>query len=376
MRAARLHRFDTHLTGPDFLSVDEVPEPEITHPDDVIVQVGAAGLCQTDLHTIQGMWAEMNPVPLPFILGHENAGWVAAVGSAVTDLRPGDPVAVHPQMTDGTCPACLAGNDMYCTSGSFTGSNRNGGFAELVLTKQRSLVRLPPSLPLEQAAALADAGVTAYHSVKKVLTRLVPGSTTVVIGIGGLGHLAVQILRAVSSSRVIAIDRTAGPLELAERLGAQQTMLSSGDVTADLETVQGLTGGGADVVLDFVGLDDTATLGLAATRLGGAYVVAGYGGHINASIQGLILGEKTIYASQVGTYQDLHELVQLAADGRVIAETTTAAFDQINGALADLRDGNVTGRLVITPRISTPDNTNTPDTSSFDNAHPDKETTR
>src|SRR5881396_482758 len=140
MKAVRLHQYE------ELPKVEEVTEPEVTGPHDVIVRVGGAGLCRTDLHIIEGQWKEKSGVTLPYTLGHENAGWVREVGSAVENLPVGDTVILHPLVTCGVCRACRAGDDMHCSSSVFPGISGDGGFAEFLKTGVRSVVKLDPSL--------------------------------------------------------------------------------------------------------------------------------------------------------------------------------------------------------------------------------------
>ena len=163
MKAARLHAYH------EALKLESVEEPKAVGPLDVIVRIGAAGLCRTDLHIQEGQWAEKSEVALPYTPGHENAGWVHEIGSAVTNVEVGDTVIVHPFISCGLCGPCRAGDDMHCLNGSFPGINRDGGFAEFLLTSARSVVKLDPSLHPKDIAALADAGLTAIHAVKKAI---------------------------------------------------------------------------------------------------------------------------------------------------------------------------------------------------------------
>ena len=169
MKAVRLHAFHSQPV------VDEVPEPAIAGPLDVIVRIGGAGVCRTDLHIIEGQWDAAMGTPLPYILGHENAGWVHEVGSAVTSVAPGDTVILHPTPTCGLCRACRAGQDMHCINSSFPGLSTDGGMAEYLLTSARACVKLDPSTRPQDVAALADAGITAYHAVRKAIPLLYPG---------------------------------------------------------------------------------------------------------------------------------------------------------------------------------------------------------
>src|SRR6266446_1007793 len=244
MKAVRLHAFHQPPV------IDEVPEPAIGGPLDVIVKIGGAGVCRTDLHIIEGQWDERMHTPLPYILGHENAGWVHAIGSGVTNVAVGDTVITHPTPTCGLCRACRAGQDMHCVASSFPGLSRDGGMAEYLLTSARACVKLDPSTRPQDVAALADAGITAYHAVRKAIPLLYPGTTCVLIGAGGLGHIGVQCLAALTATRIIVVDRNPDALKLAEQLGAHHTVVADG---GHLDAVSDLTGGGgAEVVLDFV----------------------------------------------------------------------------------------------------------------------------
>ena len=192
MRAVRVHEY--HQPP----SIDEVPDPQITGPHDVIVKIGGAGLCRTDLHIRDGDWADLQNPDLPYVIGHENAGWVAEVGDAVTNVAVGDTVILHPQPSCGLCLACRAGRDMQCTGGAFFPglSDNDGGMAEYLRTTARACVKLDPDTDPVAVAALADAGITAYHAVRKAVPLLWPGSTAVVVGAGGLGHIGIQALAA------------------------------------------------------------------------------------------------------------------------------------------------------------------------------------
>src|SRR5919199_6201232 len=181
MKAARLHEYDENVS-PGSLKVEQVEEPKIEDPSDVIVRIGGAGLCRTDIHVVEGQWKEITGVELPYILGHENAGWVEEVGSAVTNVEVGDAVVVHPQATCGLCRACRAGDDMHCDNSFFPGLNTDGGMAEYLKTGARAVVKIDPKLQPADVAALADAGLTAYHAVKKAAPLLYPGTNCVVIG--------------------------------------------------------------------------------------------------------------------------------------------------------------------------------------------------
>src|SRR4051812_30292234 len=260
------------------LEMAEIPVPEVTGPFDVIVKIGGAGVCRTDLHIVEGQWAEKSGVTLPYTIGHENAGWVREVDSAVTSVEPGDAVILHPIATCGLCRACRAGDDVHCADSRFPGIDTDGGMAELLLTNARTVVKLDPSLRPVDVAALADAGLTAYHAVRKAVPLLYPGTQVVVIGAGGLGHIGVQCLAAMVPAEIIVVDRSPAALELSKELGATHTVQADG---GQVDAVADLTGGkGAHVVLDFVGEGGTEAEGVRMLRRAGSYFVIGYGGRI------------------------------------------------------------------------------------------------
>jgi len=223
VKAVRVHAYHEDP------KIDEIPEPTLQGPLDVIIKVGGAGVCRTDLHIINGDWAEaMNP-ELPYVIGHENAGWVEAIGDGVTNVAVGDTVILHPQPSCGLCLACRRGRDMQCENAFFPGlSSNDGGMAEYLRTTARACIKLDPSTNPADVAALADAGITAYHAVRKAVPELFPGTTAVVQGAGGLGHIAIQALAAITGTRIIVVDRNPDALALAKQIGADETVLSDG----------------------------------------------------------------------------------------------------------------------------------------------------
>ena len=341
MKAVRLHAFHQMPV------VDEVPEPALRGPLDVIVKVGGAGVCRTDLHIMEGQWDAAMHTPLPYILGHENAGWVHEAGSAVTNVAVGDTVILHPTPTCGLCRACRAGDDMHCENASFPGLSRDGGMAEYLLTSARACIKLNPTTQPKDVAALADAGITAYHAVRKAIPLLYPGTTCVIIGAGGLGHIGIQCLAALTATKVIVVDRNPDALKLAEQLGADHTVVADG---GQVDAVKDLTGGrGADVVLDFVAERGAENDGWAMTGETGSYFVIGYGGELHIPTLDIITTERNIIGNIVGTYNDLAELMVLAQAGRVTLHTRTYALDSAVEALADLDAGRVRGRAILVP---------------------------
>src|SRR6202162_3470498 len=251
MKAAVLHAFDEKLTAKEFVKYEDVTDPKITRPADVVVRIGGAGVCRTDLHIIEGIWRSKVDVKLPYIMGHENAGWVEAVGKGVESVKPGDPVICHPLVTSGHCLACRRGDDMHATDSRFPGINANGGYAQYLATGERSLIKLPPSLAPKAVAPYADAGLTAYRAAKKASRHLLPGEFAVCIGAGGLGHIGIQVLRALCAAEIIVVDRSDMALGLAKECGAHHMVKADDN---EVEGVLALTGGhGAEAVIDFVG---------------------------------------------------------------------------------------------------------------------------
>ncbi len=341
MRAVRLHEYGKRPV------VEEVADPELTKPFDVVVRLGGAGLCRTDLHIIDGQWAAKSNVGLPYTLGHENAGWIHAVGPAVEHLRVGDAVILHPIATCGFCRPCRAGDDVHCESQAFPGIDTDGGMAEFIKTTARSVVKLAPGVEPAAVAALADAGLTAYHAVKKAVPLLFPGSTCLVVGAGGLGHIGIQCLRAMSATRIVVLDRNEEALALTRQWGADETVLVDG---SQVDRVLELTDGkGAEVVLDFVAEGGAERESWAMTRRAGSDFVIGYGGTVNIPAIDVISTERNVIGNLVGSYNDLAELMALAAAGRVEMLTRTYPLDAVNDAMDDLDAGRLRGRGILVP---------------------------
>ncbi len=341
MRAVRLHGYHQQPV------VEDVPEPKVEGPLDVVVKVGGAGVCRTDLHIIDGQWDQAMHPTLPYTIGHENAGWVHEVGSAVTNVAVGDTVILHPTPTCGLCRACRAGQDMHCVNSSFPGLDSDGGMADFLLTSARACVKLDPATRPEDVAALADAGITAYHAVRKAIPLLYPGTACAVIGAGGLGHIGIQCLAALTATEVIVVDRNPDALKLAAELGAQHTVVADG---TQVDAVKDLTDGlGADVVLDFVAEQGAENDGFAMTRPAGSYFVIGYGGTLTIPTLDVISTERNIIGNIVGTYNELAELMVLAQTGKVTLHTKTYPLDAAPDALRDLDAGQVRGRAILVP---------------------------
>ncbi|MDP9436754.1 MAG: NAD(P)-dependent alcohol dehydrogenase [Actinomycetota bacterium] len=344
MKAARLHEFHRPLV------LEEVPDPQITAPFDVVVRVGAAGLCRTDLHIWEGQFDAAQKEAgfgLPYSPGHENAGWVEAVGEAVTNVAVGDKVILHPLITCGLCRACRDGDDVHCDNNSFPGLFAEGGFAQYMKTGARSVIRIDESLEPTDVAPLADAGLTAYHAIKKALPLLYPGTTCAVIGAGGLGHIGIQCLRAMTATRIVVLDANPAALELAKQWGADETVLVDGDQVAAVREYT--KGRGAEVVLDFVGEGGAEKWGVDLLKRKGHFFVIGYGGVLEVPTMQIILTEINFIGNLVGSFNDLVELMDLAAQGKVKLHTSTYPLDDINTAIDDLNGGRLRGRGILVP---------------------------
>ncbi len=348
MKAARLHKYDDSIPT-NSLTLEEIAEPKIEGPLDVIVKVGAAGLCRTDIHVIEGQWAPIQDTEgdlLPYTLGHENSGWVEEVGSAVTNVEVGDTVILHPLITCGLCRYCRAGRDMQCENGAFPGISQDGGFAQLLKTSARACVKLDPILEPKDIAALADAGLTAHHAVRKAVPELYAGTNAVVIGAGGLGHIGIQCLRAMTPTNIIVVDPNEEALALAKEWGADETVKVEEGYA---DTVIEMTNGGAEVVFDYVGERGAQDEAWTMTRPAGFHYIIGYGGKVEVPTIDIISTERSVIGNLVGTYNDLAELMNLTARGLVTLHTSTYPLDAVNDAIQDLNSGNLRGRGILIP---------------------------
>jgi propanol-preferring alcohol dehydrogenase len=326
-----------------------MPEPV---PGQVLLKVTAAGLCHSDL-AVMGWPEEQFPYPLPLTLGHEGAGTVAAVGNGVTAVAEGDEVAVYGPWGCGRCRKCAEGKENCCPHAAGLGImppglGSPGALAEyMVVDSPRHLVPLHGLAPV-QAAPLTDAGLTPYHAIRKSLPKLVPGSTAVVIGVGGLGHLAVQLLRALTPARILALDVSKEKLELARTVGAHETLLSDREAAV---RIRELTGGtGAEAVLDFVGVEATLAVAAASVAVEGDVTVVGIGGGTLAvGFGGGLPFEVSASAPYWGSRVELVEVVQLARQGLVSSHVETFSIEDAPLAYERLHAGEIQGRAVVLP---------------------------
>jgi len=327
----------------------EVPDP-VPGPGEVVVKVGASGACHSDLHILYELDASA-VWELPMTLGHETAGWVHAIGAGVTGVAEGDAVAVYGAWGCGVCARCVVGMENYCERPSLTGGGGlglHGGMADyLLVPHERYLVPLPDGLSPAIAAPLTDAGLTPYHAIRRSWPKLTPDATCVLIGVGGLGHIAIQIARATTAATVIAVDVKPEACELALKVGAHHAVASDADAATKIRELTG--GRGADVIIDFVGT--TATLDLArgvARSLADVTIVGIGGGEVPLSFFSQPY-EVSIATTYWGSRGELVELLALAASGQVSAEGTIYSLDNGAQAYRDLHDGRVTGRAVVVP---------------------------
>jgi NAD+-dependent secondary alcohol dehydrogenase Adh1 len=272
------------------------------------------------------------------------------VGDLVSTVAVGDPVLVSPPHTCGLCVACRRGRDMLCERHEFTGLTVDGGFAEYVVVSERSIVPLPAGVDPIDVAPYSDAGITAYHAVKRLAHLIVPGSTIVVLGIGGVGHVGLQLVRELGSGgTVVAVDPSPARRALAAGLGADAVL----DAEGVAEAVGDLSAGrGADLVMDFVGNDQTHAAGKELLVRGGTYSIVGFGGTVTVPSAAMVGNENTIVGNLVGSWIDLWEVMQLHVRGKLTLKTERHALDDVNDVLAKLREGEVTGRAVLVPDSS------------------------
>ena len=318
----------------------------------VLVKVAGNGLCHSDLTMMQmpGSVGEMIGWQMPFTLGHEVAGWVAAIGSGVTGFDIGQAVALVSPSSCGTCALCLRGRDSACAQGlAGRGYGRDGGLAQYVAAPAPREVVPIGSLDPRVAGPLTDAGATSYHAVRKILHKLTPGSTAVVIGAGGLGAFAVQFLRVLSPATVIAIDNNPARLQYVAELGAHHTAIGVDATTGD-ELRRLTNGDGATVVLDFVGIDTTIGIGVGAVQPFGTYAVIGSnGGTLRRPWYGGLPRDGEVLNFQGSSIADAHEVVRLAEQGLVRSDADLFSLQQIGEAYDALHHGTLRGRAVITP---------------------------
>src|SRR5512140_1330835 len=330
----------------------EVPVPE-PGPGQVLLRVAGSGVCGSDLHLMG--WPEGKlALQLPFTLGHEVSGWVEQLGEGVEDLEPGEPVLVYGSAHCGRCKRCHGGREQYCDEvpeikALCPGLGHDGGMAQYMLVRSARLLVPLNDLETIDAAPLADAGLTAYHAIKASFDRLGPGSAAVVIGIGGVGDFAVQILKALTPAKVIALDISSDQLGKAKFSGADEVLLSN---ELAVDRVKAATRGkGADAVFDMVGSHSTLALAAKLVAPMGKISLVGFAGGLLPFSFSAVPYECSVTASYWGTLPELHEVVELARAGKIHTRVERFGLEKVAEAYQRLKSGMVHGRAVVTPNL-------------------------
>jgi alcohol dehydrogenase, propanol-preferring len=338
MKAAVLHSFA------EALRIEDVPAP-VPGPGEVLIKVAACGVCHSDLHLAMGEWDLLKPITkLPLILGHEVTGAVTAVGEGVNEFTPGDRVGVPwLHWSCGECEFCMINRETLCSKQQVTGCTVDGGFAEFIKARASHIAKLPDNLSFEEAAPLLCAGLTVHNALKAA--RLQEGEKIAIFGIGGLGHLAVQIARA-KGAQVIAVDVADDKLELARQCGADS--LVNAATTQAYKEIKKISGGGAHVVMVTSGSSAAYETALRSIRRGGTLSVVGMAPEpVSVSTVALVSGEYRIVASAVGTREDLREVLQLASEGKIKSRVERRDFAEVDDVLNEMREGRLLGRVVL-----------------------------
>ena len=334
-------------TQPEF---QEVPEPHAA-PGQVLVKVGGSGLCHTDFTVISRDLSYWKDHPPPFTLGHEIAGWIEEVGAGVKNFKRGDAVAVNPSWAScGRCHMCRSGEENHCLyqrAIRAPGVGYDGGHAPYVLVPEaRFLVPIGDLDPI-MAAPLTDAGITTYSAIKPALPSICPGSTAVLIGVGGLGLYAVQFLRLLTAAQVVAVDRTEARLKLAREYGADAVISTGPNAAAELRE---LTGGvGAAFIIDCVGTNETLATAIAALSWRGRLAMVGAGGgSIPFDFFKVPPGAQLVTSLNGGSVA-LMEVVGMAALGRLKILVDRYPLDAAKRGYDDFEHGRLVGRAVLMP---------------------------
>ena len=359
MLSARIHEYQEPL------EIDTVSKPKVAHGEEVLIRVGAAGLCHSDLHLINGEWKDVLPLKLPKTPGHEVAGWIEEIGESVPEtakMKEGDLVAVFGGWGCGICIYCKRGDEQLCNFPRWPGlSAYDGGYSEYIivpsyrfLIKVGNLFTSRSSIRPEELAPLTDAGLTPYRAIKKIRHLLGPGKTIAIFGIGGLGSYAIQYAKTLGqSSTVIALDRNEERLKLAEKFGADYVVNVSNSQNIRSEILSKITEGrrtGVDVVIDCVGAEATVEDSCRILNKGGSLVVVGlFGSQIKIPLVRAVLQEYQVYGSLWGNYNELCEVIELAKAGKIKHNIQKFPLSEINEAIQLLKNGEIVGRGVIIP---------------------------
>jgi len=329
--------------------IQETPKPSPA-PGQVLIKIGGAGVCHSDLHVME---EDLGFTP-PFTLGHENAGWVTALGQGVTGFKEGDAVAVYGPWGCGRCHACQLSMENYCENwarmdGFGGGLGRDGGMADFMLVPSARLLVPLGDLSPAQAAPLSDAALTPYRAIKRALPQLNSASTVVVIGVGGLGHMAIQLLRVLAPVRIVAADVDDKKLQQAHALGADD-IVNNRNASEAAERIQQITGpGGAGLVLDCVGVQATVDLGAKLLGRNSVWTIVGLGGGHHDFRHGSTPYGTSLSIPYWGSRVELMDVIAMARAGRIHAETTEFPLTEAVDVYARLKAGQITGRAVLVP---------------------------
>ena len=329
--------------------IEDAPKPS-PGPGQVVIKIGGAGVCHSDLHVMEEDFG-FKP---PFTLGHENAGWVAALGEGVTAFKEGDPVAVYGPWGCGRCHACQQSMENYCENwaqvkGFGGGLGLDGGMAEYMLVPSARLLVPLGGLSPAKAAPLSDAALTPYHAIKRALPHLNAESTVVVLGVGGLGHMAIQLLRVLAPVRIVAADVDDTKLQHAKALGADD-IVNNRNAAGATERILAITGPrGAGLVLDCVGVQPTVDLGATLLGRNSVWTIVGLGGGRHEFRHGSTPYGTTMSIPYWGSRVELMEVIAMARDGRIHAETTEFPLTAAVDVYGKLKAGQITGRAVLIP---------------------------
>jgi len=324
-----------------------VPEPG---PGQVLIKIGGAGACHSDLHVLE-IPASNKSLKVPFTLGHENAGWVEKLGSGATGFAVGDPVIVYGPWGCGSCANCRVGMENYCEDSGQLGPGglgQDGGMANYMVAPSTRFLLPLGKLDPREAAPLTDAALTSYHAVKRSIHLLGPGSTAVVIGTGGLGQMAIQVLKALSgAATIVAVDTSAGKLETAKKMGADETLISGNDAVKRVKEIT--HGQGANLVLDMVGVNPTMQMAAQMSRVLGHLTIVGLGGGALPVNFHSPAKECSVASPYWGSIPELMEVVSLAQAGKIKMLVEYFPLEQASKAYHLLHDGKITGRAVMVP---------------------------
>jgi alcohol dehydrogenase, propanol-preferring len=329
--------------------IEDVPKPS-PGPGQVLIRIGGAGVCHSDLHVME---EDLGFKP-PFTLGHENAGWVDTPGQGVAGFTEGDPVAVYGPWGCGRCHACQLSMENYCENwadmkGFGGGLGLDGGMAEYMLVPSARLLVPLGDLSPAKAAPLSDAALTPYHAIKRALPHLNAGSTAVVIGVGGLGHMAIQLLRVLAPVRIVAADVDEKKLQQAKALGADDTV-NNRDASEAAARIRQITGPrGAGLVLDCIGVQPTLDLGAKLLGRNSVWTIVGLGGGRHEFRHGSTPYGTLMSIPYWGSRVELMEVIAMARDGRIHAETTEFPLTEAVEVYGKLKAGQIAGRAVLVP---------------------------